>query len=100
VTRLCIAFRESQRFPRPISAKKIGLLLNTDGKTVWTHSKHFQRHGLADVENGQSPILSDEQLNQAVKRAMQPFYAMQLITPARLLYVIHSEYVIDISNVR
>jgi hypothetical protein len=51
VTRLSIAFRESQRFPGPTSNKKIRLLLNINVKTVWIHWKYFQRHGLADFEN-------------------------------------------------
>jgi hypothetical protein len=52
VARLCVAFHESQRFPHPVSDKKIGLLLSIETKMVWIPWKHFQWHGLADVENG------------------------------------------------
>jgi hypothetical protein len=41
VAHLCITFHESQRFPRPISDKKIELLLKINAKTVWIHWKHF-----------------------------------------------------------
>jgi hypothetical protein len=96
VTRLCIAFRESQQFPRPVSYKRVGLFFNLDANTVWFHWKHLQRHGHADVENGRPSILGDGQLEQMVNFATQQFYAMQLITPARLPYFIYSQYAIDI----
>jgi hypothetical protein len=77
VTRLYIVFRESQRFPRPISSKKIGFLLPIDAKTVWIHRKHFQWHELAKVENGRPPIPSDEQLDQVVHFGTEQFCAVQ-----------------------
>jgi hypothetical protein len=77
VTPLYIAFRESHR----ISYKKIRLLLSIDEKTVQIHWKHFQRGRLAGVENGQPPILSDEQLDQLVHFATEQFDAMRPTAP-------------------
>jgi hypothetical protein len=37
VARLCLAFRESGRFARPIAYQKIGALLEIDPKTVGGH---------------------------------------------------------------
>jgi hypothetical protein len=96
VARLCVAFRESERFGRPTPYKKIEDILGIDAKTVWIHWRYFQRHGLSDVDNGRSSILRDEQLEQIVNFAMEQFFAIQPVTWAWLLYFIHSEYALDV----
>jgi hypothetical protein len=52
IARVCSTFRESERFPRPISSKKIGILLGIDPKIVWIHWNPFQRNGFVDYQNG------------------------------------------------
>jgi hypothetical protein len=98
VVRLCVAFRESDRFPRPISYNRIGQLLGIDRKTVWHHWTHFKAHGLDDSPPGRPAILGDDQLGQVVGFALEQFYSMQPITSARLIWFIHREYGLDISN--
>jgi transposase len=97
VARMCLAFRESGRFPKPISSKKIAKLLGVDPKTVCIHCKHFQKHGLSDIPTGHPAILNDAQLDHVVPVALEEFYSMRPVSCARLLWFIRSQYAIDIS---
>jgi hypothetical protein len=85
VARPCLAFRESGRFPKPISYKKIAKLLGVDPKTVWIHWKHFQKHGLSNIPSGHPAILNDAQLDHVVAVALEEFYSMRPVSCARLL---------------